>query len=184
MTCPIYRLHDQYTYVFETPYDNRDANRFTCVIDRPKSPPNPQEMMYVMNHFLYGVIHVGKEIEVPQLDKASVTNSMDSLSKHADDCRHAFGRKPSFVEVDFYDHGKALEFVAMLNNISSNEATNTKKSTLGWSSNLPHINEIRSRLLPLPSMPHIVIENGSVSTYQYHHAALFTLFSFIFLFLF
>ncbi|KAI7873580.1 PLC-like phosphodiesterase, partial [Lichtheimia hyalospora FSU 10163] len=111
-------LHDQYTYVFETPYDNTDANGFTCVIDRPKSPPNPQDMMYVMNHFLYGVIHVGKEIEVPQLDKASVTNSMDSLSKHAEDCNHAFGRKPNFVEVDFYDHGKSLSFVALLNGIT------------------------------------------------------------------
>lgn len=178
-----YRIHDQYTYVFETPYDNKDANGFTCVIDRPQSPPNPQDMMYVMNHFLYGVIHVGREIEVPQLDKASVTNGMDSLSKHVDDCHRAFGRKPNFVEVDFYDHGKALEFVAMLNNISLDESTDTKHPGFPWPSNLPHINEIRSRLLPLPSVPHIVIENGSCSRSSLHHISLLctTLLSIIFI---
>ena len=153
------------------------------MIDRPKSPPNPQDMMYVMNHFLYGVIHVGKEIEVPQLDKASVTNSMDSLSKHAEDCNHAFGRKPNFVEVDFYDHGKSLPFVALLNGITIDES---KQPGFSWPSSLPHINEIRSRLLPLPSISHIVIENSASSTQQLHHVSLSctALLAFIFIFLF
>lgn len=140
-----------------------------------------------MNHFLYGVIQVGREIEVPQLDKASITNGMDSLSKHADDCNRAFGRKPNFVEVDFYDHGKALEFVAMLNNIALDESTDTKQPGFPWPSNLPHINEIRSRLLPLPSVPHIVIENGSNSNRSsLHHISLLctTLLSIIFIYLF
>jgi hypothetical protein len=97
------RLHDQFTYVFETPYENHNDNQFTCQVDRPQDPPNPQEMMYVMNHFLYGSLQIGStSIDIPQPYLANTTNGQ-SLSNHANNCTSVFQRQPNFIEIDFYE---------------------------------------------------------------------------------
>ena len=107
---------DEFSLVFETPYDNTDLNEFKCIIDRPSSPSNPENMMYVVNHFLYGVIEIGMKIEVPQRDKARETNGK-SLEKHVNECTETFQRKPNFIEVDFYERGNVLEYIASLNGV-------------------------------------------------------------------
>ncbi|ORZ03076.1 PLC-like phosphodiesterase, partial [Syncephalastrum racemosum] len=99
-------LIDEFAHVFETPYDTTNPDQFLCTIDRPENPEHPNEMMYLVNHFLYGVIQLGKDhqIEVPQKDKAASTNH-ERLEAHLKDCIQSFQRKPTFVEVDFYAWG-------------------------------------------------------------------------------
>jgi len=111
-------LMSEFDYVFETPYDNQNLTAFTCTIDRPTNPTSPDSMMYVMNHFLYGVVNFGGTvIEVPQPDSANVTNAA-SLQTQATQCTSTFGRQPNFIEVDFYDEGQCFQVVDSLNNVA------------------------------------------------------------------
>lgn len=111
-------LMSEFDYVFETPYDNQNLTAFTCTIDRPSNPTSPDSMMYVMNHFLYGVLNIGSTaIEVPQPDNANVTNGQ-SLSDQANQCKSTFGRQPNFLEVDFYDQGQCFQTLAALNGVT------------------------------------------------------------------
>ncbi|KAI8086349.1 PLC-like phosphodiesterase [Halteromyces radiatus] len=111
-------LLSEFDYVFETPYNNNNDTSFTCTIDRPADPSNPQSMMYVMNHFLYGSLNLGgTAIEIPQKGKANSTNSQ-SLSNQAQQCKSTFGRAPTFLEVDFYNYGNTLQIAAQLNNVT------------------------------------------------------------------
>ncbi|KAI7848707.1 PLC-like phosphodiesterase [Circinella umbellata] len=113
-------LHSEFDYVFETPYDNQNETSFECVIDRPETPPaNVDQMMYGMNHFLYGQLPWGgNTIQIPQSGSASVTNGEGSLLKQANDCNQAFGSRPNFLIVDFYNRGNTLEIAAKLNNVT------------------------------------------------------------------
>ncbi|KAI9311983.1 PLC-like phosphodiesterase [Dichotomocladium elegans] len=144
-------LLPQYDAIFETPYDNTEITGFQCVIDRPRTLARDQSsMMYVMNHFLYGVVEVGaKKIEVPQIDKASITNGK-ALQDHVDDCIRAFGRKPNFIEVDFYNHGNTLQVVAMLNNIAIIPAV-AASPHFSIPTSLPNIDDIKSVVLSVPT---------------------------------
>jgi hypothetical protein len=115
---------DEFRYVFETPYDNRNETAFNCVIDRPEEPDDPSKMMYIINHFLYGALTIGKTlIELPQKGTSNVTNAADSLLKQAKTCTSTFGRQPNFLEVDFYNLGSTLEIAAELNNVTYTSRT-------------------------------------------------------------
>ncbi|KAL9538105.1 hypothetical protein MBANPS3_011191 [Mucor bainieri] len=111
-------LMDQFSHVFETPYDNVDVDSFNCNVDRIAKDAEPHNMMYVMNHFIYGVIEMGAlKIEIPFKEKATLTNAKESISKHASNCTSVFQKKPNFVEVDFYTIGDALSVVSDLNGV-------------------------------------------------------------------
>lgn len=112
------RLMAEYDFVFETPYDNQTPASFVCTIDRPKNPTNPASMMYVMNHFLYGVTTIGTlEVEIPQPGIANTTNSDASLGAEARLCNSTFNRIPNFLAVDFYDEGQVFQVAAQLNGV-------------------------------------------------------------------
>ncbi|CAB4401709.1 unnamed protein product [Rhizophagus irregularis] len=110
-------LMPEYSYVFETPFENENANAFTCTVDRPKNQERP---MYVLNHFLYGTLAISTSIDVPQPDKANTTNSA-SLADHAKKCQQTFDKIPNFIAVDFYDQGSdnqnVLSITADLNGV-------------------------------------------------------------------
>ncbi|KAG0933419.1 hypothetical protein G6F30_010274 [Rhizopus arrhizus] len=105
----------QFSRVFETPFENTNSNDFNCNVDRIAAGIDSSDMMYVMNHFLYGVIDIGPfKIEIPLRNKAKLINSQ-LLIDHASNCTEVFQRKPNFIEVDFYTVGEALSLVATLN---------------------------------------------------------------------
>lgn len=112
----------EFSYMFETPYDNTDESAFNCNVDRPRLDADAaKDRMYVVNHFLYGTINLaGVRIELPQRDRAVITNGK-LLSDHADMCSSIFGRNPNFIEVDFYDLGDAPRTVARLNGLNFND---------------------------------------------------------------
>lgn len=107
----------EYSYVFETPFDNQNINAFTCTVDRPKNQERP---MYVLNHFLYGTLALSSSIDLPQPDKANTTNAA-SLADHAKKCQQTFNKIPNFIAVDFYDQGSnnqnVLSITADLNGV-------------------------------------------------------------------
>ncbi|CAG8510665.1 5697_t:CDS:2 [Paraglomus occultum] len=113
-------LHDEFTYVIDTPFSNNDPNNWQCVVDRPPGASPSSISLYNVNHFLYG--NLGESnIETPQPGSASSTNG-PNLEQHAQQCTKAFGRIPNFVSVDFYDQGSnnvnIFSVVAELNNVT------------------------------------------------------------------
>ncbi|CEP13571.1 hypothetical protein [Parasitella parasitica] len=149
-------LIDQFSHIFETPYENLDVDSFDCNVDRIAQEMSPNGMMYVMNHFIYGVIEVGPlKIEVPFKEKATTVNAKDSLIKHASICSLTFQKRPSFIEVDFYTIGDALAVVSELNGVPATPSM-LKKS-------VPVVDNsaIAIRKSNLSPTRHILIENSS-----------------------
>ncbi|RUS13793.1 PLC-like phosphodiesterase [Endogone sp. FLAS-F59071] len=128
-------LMAEYDFVFETPYDNQTPASFVCTIDRPTNPADPASMMYVMNHFLYGVDTIGSlVVEIPQPGTANTTNSEASLGAEATLCNSTFNRIPNFLAVDFYDEGQVFQVAAQLNGVpyvAKQLGTNQASSTTG-----------------------------------------------------
>lgn len=117
--CVVGRINHQFEYMWETSYNNFSPEDFNCEIDRPEDPKEPDEMMYLVNHFLYGNFVVGNmKIPLPQGGKAADTNSMLQLQDHMSKCTAALERNPNFIEVDFFDQGDAMNVVDQLNNVS------------------------------------------------------------------
>ncbi|CAG8651012.1 10520_t:CDS:2, partial [Dentiscutata heterogama] len=110
-------LMPEYSYVFETPFENFNPNAWQCTVDRPKDQP---QQMYMINHFLYNKI-TNTNIEIPQRDSANVTNAAN-LAQHVQNCTNIFVQRPNYVTVDFYNKGSnninAFSIVAGLNNVS------------------------------------------------------------------
>ncbi|KAI7906561.1 PLC-like phosphodiesterase [Cokeromyces recurvatus] len=112
-------LMDQFSNIFETPYDNTDINSFNCNVDRIAPNLNPKDLMYVLNHFIYGVVDIAMiKIEIPSRIKAQAVNAKPSLSQHIQNCTTIFQKKPNFIEVDFYTIGDASSIVAELNGVT------------------------------------------------------------------
>jgi hypothetical protein len=149
---------DQFSRVFETPYDNTDINAFNCNVDRIGQDLNPKDLMYVMNHFVYGVIDIGTlKIEIPLKEQAQYTNADASLVDHTNNCIDAFQKKPNFIEVDFYTIGDALSVVAKLNGVAPTPLLSQKNKILSLPSNISTALH-RTNLSPTE---HILIDNSS-----------------------
>lgn len=118
-------LLDEFTYVFETPYDVRSLSNFTCTLDRPSSAGTAASglaagMLPLMNHFAY--TEITSSITVPNAGDIDTTNAPSTvttgaLGAHANSCNAAWGTKPVFVLVDFYDKGPAVDTADRLNGI-------------------------------------------------------------------
>lgn len=113
---------DEFTYVFETPFD-QTSQTFPCTLDRPAGG-TPNGKLYVMNHFLDVALLGIASILVPDVAHLNETNSADpsvvgSLAAQGSACLAFAGRNPNFVLVDYYDQpnnqAPVLSYVAQLN---------------------------------------------------------------------
>lgn len=119
-------MMDEFTYIFENPYENIDPKNFTCQPDRPGAVKgNIQSAvgsgrMALMNHFLYEQGFM--DIQSPDVDKVNVTNSpstdtVGQLGLSLSTCAQQYGKAPTFVLVDFFDEGPAIKAVDTINGI-------------------------------------------------------------------
>lgn len=120
-------LMDEFTFIWENPYDVTSASNFSCLPDRPSAVKgNVQSALSsnrlpFMNHFLYQSEALG--IEIPNVDKVSTTNAPSggtgNLGDAAKKCKSAYnGRAPTFILVDFFDQGPAIATVDDLNGVT------------------------------------------------------------------
>jgi hypothetical protein len=175
-----YRLMDQFSRVFETPYDNTDINAFNCNVDRIGKDKDPKDLMYVMNHFLYGVIELGPlKVETPQRDRANETNSASVLLPHINNCTKVFQKKPNFIEVDFYQIGDALAIISSMNNVTF-KPLRPKKNLISASNSSTTTAIRRNSLSPTE---HVLIDNSggaeNMSTQTESNVALSILIAFV-----
>jgi hypothetical protein len=120
-------LMDEFTFIFETAFENSDPNKFTCTTDRPSGLRGQTAQavssgrMPLQNHFLYDTQLFG--IEAP--DEANITSTNAPADKPgnmgdaAKDCQTEWGKAPVFILVDFFDQGPAIATVDELNGITS-----------------------------------------------------------------
>jgi hypothetical protein len=98
---------DEFSYIWETPYDVTTPNFPDCSIDRP-SGSNGAGLMYIINHFLdINILNSG--VLVPDKGSAGTTNAATgtgSIGAQADLCTQQHGAKPNFVLVDYFDIGE------------------------------------------------------------------------------
>lgn len=119
-------LLNEFTFVFENPFENTSATNFSCVADRPSAVRGETSeavatgRLSLINHFLDISLAFG--IDVPDIANAHLTNAnsgaVGNLGDSATACATAFGKPPNFLLVDFFDQGNAIETVDKLNGIT------------------------------------------------------------------
>lgn len=116
---------NEFTYIFENSYDNSEPSDFSCEPDRPTSLTSATTAissgyMSFMNHFLYENQAFG--IQSPNESYIETTNAPSggagNLGSHAATCTSAYGKAPTFMLVDFFNVGPAIEVADTLNGIS------------------------------------------------------------------
>lgn len=120
-------LMDEFTFIFENPFENVSADNFTCNPNRPSSVQGnvqaaiSSNRMALTNHFLYkqGLF----DIETPDVDQINVTNSpangVGNLGYALSTCNSQYGKLPTFTLVDFFDEGPAISAVDAMNGVTS-----------------------------------------------------------------
>ena len=120
-------LMNEFTFIFETPFENTNAENFTCTPDRPSGLRGQTAQavssgrMPLQNHFLYDTQLFG--IEAP--DEVNITNTNapadkpGNMGSAAKDCQKEWGKAPVFILVDFFDQGPAIATVDELNGVTN-----------------------------------------------------------------
>ncbi|KAI6797487.1 hypothetical protein KC363_g2026 [Hortaea werneckii] len=121
-------LLNQYDYVFENDYNNVSPSDFSCDASRPASVANnAQQALYLglmplMNHFLYAEV-AAFGIQYPNTSYITTTNAPSggtgNLGASASRCSSEYGRAPTFIVVDFFNVGPAIETVDSLNGVTN-----------------------------------------------------------------
>jgi hypothetical protein len=118
-------LMDEFTFIFENAYENINPSNYSCLPDRPSTLNNSTQQaaesgkMFLQNHFLYENQLFG--IQSPNESYANVTNAQEgfgSLGESVKNCTGVYGKKPTFVLVDFFNVGPAMDSVDAANGVS------------------------------------------------------------------
>ena len=134
-------LLDEFTFVFENPYNVTSLSNFSCVADRPPAvfeqtaTAVSSGRLPLVNHFLD--TNEGLGIDIPDTANITTTNGktgVGSLGAAASDCSAAYGKAPAYLLVDFFDEGSTLSVINSLNGISTTAVGQTQPSVTTTSS--------------------------------------------------
>ncbi|KAK5048317.1 hypothetical protein LTR84_005987 [Exophiala bonariae] len=119
-------IMDEFTFIFENPFENVALSDFTCTPERPSVVKGnsgaaiSSNRMAFTNHFLYveGLFN----IQTPAIDNITITNSpgqsLGNLGFALNACKTEYGRVSTFALVDFFDEGPAINAVDAMNGIT------------------------------------------------------------------
>ena len=129
-------LLDEFTFVFENPYNVTIPSNFSCAAERPSTLDGQTATavssgrLPLVNHFLDQEDGLG--IDTPNTTYVATTNGVSglgNLQQAASDCAGVYGRAPAFLLVDFFDEGSAISIVNNLNGIAASTTGQAKPST-------------------------------------------------------
>jgi hypothetical protein len=136
---------NEFTYVFETPFEVTTAAGFNCTLDRPRSAQGAAAavqagMLPLLNHFMYQ--DLGSGILLPDVSEIANTNSAatgraGTLGTHAAQCKAEWGVQPVFALVDFWNEGPAIAAADVLNGVDGGEAQGRTDESSTKSGGLP-----------------------------------------------
>ncbi|KAF2749346.1 hypothetical protein M011DRAFT_398712 [Sporormia fimetaria CBS 119925] len=118
-------LLDEFTFVWENNYETIDPSAFDCNPHRPSNNSTIEDMtssgrLFLMNHFLYWQ-QAFQGIQVPDIRNINMTNGWQgpgALGEHMVRCGNELMRQPTFVLVDFFHVGPALDTIDIFNAVS------------------------------------------------------------------
>jgi hypothetical protein len=115
-------LLDEFTFLWENAFEVTDPRKFSCAPDRPQNQTidgmRESGRLFLMNHLLYWQQAFG--IQVPDIRVVHTTNGWKgtgSLGEHIVACSNEVRRQPTFILVDFFNVGPAIETVDIFNKI-------------------------------------------------------------------
>jgi len=116
-------LLDEFTNIWESPFDVTTPSTFDCSINRTKGDPSTE--MYLINHFLDTPILGQSSPDTALLNQTNAVSGTNSLGAQVSTCLTTQGRPPNFMLVDFYEFGGGSVFqeAATLNGVTYNPAT-------------------------------------------------------------
>lgn len=117
-------LLNEFDFVWENNYDVRNASDFGCKPNRPSNTTTIDQerdsgKLMLMNHMLYW--SQAFNIQVPDIRNINDTNSWSEtggLGMHMTECGQQVARQPTFVLVDFFNVGPAIESVDNFNGVN------------------------------------------------------------------
>ncbi|KAL5339489.1 PLC-like phosphodiesterase [Aspergillus crustosus] len=120
-------LMDEFTYLFENPYDYTSPSNYSCSPERPSSISGDisaaisANLLPLQNHFLYQTVLL--DYQAPNESYVGTTNALSggegNLGDAASTCETAWGRQAAFILVDFFDKGPAIDTVDSLNGVTN-----------------------------------------------------------------
>jgi len=123
-------LLNQYDHVFENPYNYTSLDSFSCQPSRPSNVLNNYPaaqaagLMPLMNHFVYTdllpTVQIPDDADIYQTNApiGSVNCTTGCLGTTAEGCASFYERAPSYVVVDFFNVGPAIDTVDQLNGVT------------------------------------------------------------------
>ena len=116
-------LLNQFNYMFETDFGIEAPDQYGCKPARPHFPGHAEgyvpPRLSLINHFLYAKF-LG--FRYPNATYANTTNgaafNVGQLGEHAVRCSQAYGRRPNFLLVDFFNEGDVF---AVEHGLNANE---------------------------------------------------------------
>lgn len=134
-------LLDEFDYIFETAYDVVFPDGFNCTLDRPSSVSSASAAlssgyMPFMNHMADTFESFG--ITVPDITDIKTTNSPETnttgaLGTTAASCSTQWGIKPTYILVDFFNVGPAIDTADTMNGITAEGRTDVSTALLSKS---------------------------------------------------
>lgn len=130
-------LLPEFTYVFETYFGVLSLDGFNCTLQRPSSVASASaaassHYMGLINHFADSAQSFG--ITIPDIGNITTTNSPDTstpgaLGTQAQQCEREWGVQPTFILVDFFNVGPAIDTADNMNGIYGQTTGRTNVST-------------------------------------------------------
>ncbi|KAF1951320.1 hypothetical protein CC80DRAFT_553442 [Byssothecium circinans] len=116
-------LMDEFTFVFENDFENESPTEYSCDPNRPTgltpATAKASNRMFLMNHFLYSTQSI---VQTPNVTYTNVTNAASgpgSLGNAITDCTAVYSKPPTFVLVDFFNVGPAVDAVDRANGVAA-----------------------------------------------------------------
>ncbi|KAI9742575.1 MAG: hypothetical protein M1818_003715 [Claussenomyces sp. TS43310] len=137
-------LLPEFTYVFETAFSVTSLSDFDCDLSRPSSESSASTAlsagyMGLINHFADTASTGILDFTTPDITDIGTTNSpsmttLGALGQHGANCTSNWGKKPTFLLVDFWNVGPAIKTADNLNGIVATGRTNVSTAVLESSS--------------------------------------------------
>lgn len=135
-------LLDQDTFIFSNSYDYTNLTSFSCSPASPSSVAGSvsaaldADLLPLQNHYVY--TEEGLGIEIPDVTDIYTTNapssssnsSTGSLGQSAQVCAAEYGRAATFLVVDFFNIGPAIDTVDTLNGVTDVTGRSTTSTAI------------------------------------------------------
>ncbi|CAI7620047.1 unnamed protein product [Penicillium glandicola] len=155
-------LMDEWSYIWENPYDVTSPSNFSCEPDRPStykddtSSALATNLLPLMNHFLYSSTLAIIDVEYPNSSYVATTNAASggtgNLGTAATTCKTAWnGQQPTYILVDFFNRGPAITTVDSLNNVTNATGRTTVSTSASSTSDASSTSNVLKALVSLAS---------------------------------